>query len=249
MSERPRADAAPAPAPVVPTLTFTEKYRAALKNTRAGGIAVETERLLIGACIPYSTDDPAFTTASAFHLNVGRFVFAGTLGGDPRWAPGRKSARFVVSDENVCPDDPALSCRTRVYSTATLKFVVGKRGRPNKVLVKISGTRANFQDVVGSPELDFSVVAPAIWTSDLTALEGGASAAPRELASGFSVESVVSLGTLSNTFDVAYAGTSKPKVKTLREVVDYDPDTLQPIYGRETHFLADMSIVGTGTLK
>jgi hypothetical protein len=233
---------------VVPSLTFTEVYRAALKITRAGGIAVETERLLISACIPYLITDPPFTAASPLHVNVGRFTFDGTLGADPRFKPGRKSARIPVSVEETC-DDLGTHCRTRAYANATLKWVAGRKGQPNKVLVKITGVRANFQDVVGAPELDFSVVAPGLWTTQLIELEGGASAEPRELSSGFSVDSVVTLGTLSHTYGVEYAGVSKPKVKTVREIVDYDPVTFRPIYGAETHFLADMSLAGTGTLK
>jgi hypothetical protein len=247
MSER-RSAAAVAPPPVVPSLGFTENYKAGLKSTPAGGLAVETERLIINACIPFSSTDPAFTTASVFHLNMGRFVFNGTLGDDQRYVSGKKSARLVVASEEVC-DDNGLQCRSRVYATATLKWIVGKRGKPSKVLVKVSGVRANFQDVVGAPGLDFSVLAPALWTNQLTDLEGGASADPRPLSSYFSVDSVVTLGTLSHAYFVTYTGESKPKVKTVREVVDYDPDTLRPIYGPATHFLANVSIVGTGALK
>jgi len=247
MSARPNAEAARAPAPVVPTLTFTETYRAVLHNTRAGGIAVETERLLINATIPYAVTDPPFTPASALHVNIGRFKFDGALGGDPQYVSGKRSARIPVSVEEYF-DDLGRS-RTRAYAIATLKFVPGRRGQPNRVLLKIAGVRANFQDVVGSPESDFSIVAPALWTTRLLDLEGGGGTESRALSSGFSVDSVVTLGTLSNTFVATYTGTSKPKVKTIREIVDYDPETFRPIYGPETHFLADVSLAGTGTLK
>jgi hypothetical protein len=248
ISARPDAVAASAPPVVVPALGFTETYKAALKNTPAGGIAVETEHLLINATVPYSITDPAFTTQSPFHLNVGRFVFDGKLGDDPHYANGKKSARLVVSKEDTL-DDLGHVVRTRVYATATLKWVVGRKGKPSKVLVKVTGARGNFQDVVGDPNLDFSVVTPGLWLPRLLDLEGGASADPTPVAGSFSVDAVVTVGTLSNAFAVTYAGTSNPKVKTIREIVDYDPDTDKPIYGQEKHFLADMKVDGTATLK
>jgi len=244
--------AAPTPRAVAaakgpPTLTFTESYRSTLTRTFGYLGTVETERLTITACLPYDgAADAALPADTAVHVNVGRFSFDGTLGQDPKYVPGKRtSARLVVSSERVC-DDLGMNCRTRVYATATIKWIAGRGGKPGKVLLKISGVRGRYAEVSGDPVLDFSIVAASVGANEMIAFDGGGAVAPSTFFGSIATDSVVRFGDSTATFETTYSGASRPGVRRQRVFVDYD-DFGVPIIDVVTAYLVNLAVKGTGT--
>jgi hypothetical protein len=232
-----------------PTLSFTESYRGAL--TRSFGYlgTAETERCAITATLPYSgSPDDVLQAFTPVHVGVGRLSFDGTLGDDPKYVPGLStSARLVVSSERIC-DDLGENCRTRVYATATIRWIAGRGGRPGKVLIRVSGVRGRYAEISGEPGTDFSILAASIGANEMIAFDGGGSASPSAIGGTFAGDSVVRFGDTTATFETSYSGTSRPGVRRQRVFVEFDEDGL-PIIDVFSVYLVNVSLRGAGELK
>jgi sugar lactone lactonase YvrE len=81
-------------APAADTLKFSESLRQAAEN----GAAVEQGRISATARLSLAgVDASGFDANTSFEIYVGAFHFAATLGGDPRYAPGKTGAQFSAN--------------------------------------------------------------------------------------------------------------------------------------------------------